>query len=371
MNDPKPIHGHETNLDVVRAIAVLMVVCAHLAVFFGDVHIGFLEPALFGRLGVVIFFVHSGVVNLRSIERHVHRHGEHRIFTAFMIRRCLRIYPLSVFVVSFVYLTHIPVAYINSWTTTIGNHPKAELIPSLLLIQNFFQFDQILSPLWSLPYEIQMYCFFPIIYLVLRRFNSATILIFAWAFLATVEFVVWPHIANHANPGHIFALPDMLFYFLWFLGGLYAYKEMQSAKPTLRFWALPVLLGFLCLASTLSYDRNKFIFIGLCFGLALPYFQSCEIASLNTACRWVAKYSYGIYLLHDPAIWLGFVRCGHAPLALRCGVFLLATFGGGALLYHMLEYPMILIGNRASEAISRKKRYGPEQLAVPIPEIAT
>jgi peptidoglycan/LPS O-acetylase OafA/YrhL len=370
MNTPAQIGGYETNLDVVRAIAVLMVVCAHLGWFFGGVHIGFFEFSLLGRLGVVIFFVHSGIVNLSSIERHARKHGERRLFWAFMLRRCLRIYPLSVFVVSVIYLTHIPVAHVNNWMTTIGNHPRAELIPSLLLTQNFVQFDQILEPLWSLPYEIQMYCFFPMIYLAIRRFNSGKILIFAWALLATVEHVISPHIAKHGNPGHIFALPDMLFYFLWFLAGLYAYKEMQTSKRVLPFWALPTLLGFMCLACVLSYDHNKFMFLSLCLGLALPYIQSCEIGRLNRACGWIAKYSYGIYLLHDPAIWLAFVRFSHTPLVVRMGLFVLATFGGSVLLYHLLEHPMISVGNRAAAAISRTKATGKARAALPIPEIA-
>jgi peptidoglycan/LPS O-acetylase OafA/YrhL len=226
------------------------------------------------------------------------------------------------------------------------------------------QFDQILEPLWSLPYEIQTYCLFPLIYLALRRFKSPTILIFAWAFLAAVNHVLGPRLLKHANVGHVFALPDMLFYFLFFLAGLYAYKEMQTSRRVLPFWALPALLGFLCLVCTLSYDRSKFIFISLCLGLALPHIQECELGALNRICGWVAKYSFGIYLLHDPAIWLGFVRCAHLPVVVRVTVFLLATFGGSVVLYHAIEYPMIRLGNKVAAAIGRTKVPAMAQSAV-------
>jgi peptidoglycan/LPS O-acetylase OafA/YrhL len=332
-----------------------MVVCSHLGWFLGDVHFSFFEISLLGRLGVVIFFVHSGIVNLLSIDRHVQKAGSYALFRKYMTRRCFRIYPLSIVVVSIIYLTKIPVAHISTWSATIGNHPQAEFIPSLLLVQNFVQFDQILEPLWSLPYEIQTYCLFPLIYLALRRFNSSTILIFAWAFLATVDHVLGPRLLKHGNVGHFFALPDMLFYFLWFIAGLYAYKEMQTSRRVLPFWTLPALLGFLCLVCTLSYDRSKFIFISLCLGLALPHIQECERRAVNQFCGWVAKYSFGIYLLHDPAIWLGFVRFAHLPVILRVSVFLLTTFGGGALLYHVVEYPMIRLGNKVSAAVGRTR----------------
>jgi peptidoglycan/LPS O-acetylase OafA/YrhL len=363
MSIPAVVLVHETNLDFVRAFAVLLVVGAHLCLYFGDVHFGFFEFSLLGRLGVAIFFVHSGIVNLFSIERHVQRYGEHHLFRAFMTRRCLRIYPLAVFVVGAVYLTRIPVAHVGNWTATAGNHPSAEIIPTLLLIQNFMQFDQILEPLWSLPYEIQMYCFFPLVYLILRRFKSTKTLLFAWTLLAIVDHLVAPHLAKHGNLGKIVAIPDLLFFFLWFVAGFYAYKDMQSSKRRMPFWSLPALLVFLCLACTLSYDRDKFVFITLCFGVALPFVQGCKLARMNRICAWVAKYSYGIYLLHDPAIWLGFVRLRHTPLAVQVGVFLATTFGGSVLLYHVLEHPMILVGNRASTAMCRPKTHGNTQLA--------
>jgi len=332
-----------------------MVVGAHLGWFLGDIRCSFFEVSLLGRLGVVIFFVHSGIVNMLSIDRHVQKAGSYALFSSYMTRRCFRIYPLSIVVVSIVFLTKIPVAHISAWSATTGNHPQAEFLPSLLLVQNFVQFDQILEPLWSLPYEIQTYCLFPSIYLALRRFKSSSILIFAWAFLATVNHVLGPRLLKHGSIGHILILPDMLYYFLGFLAGLYAYKEMQTSRRVLPFWALPALLGFLCLVCTLSYDRSKFIFISLCLGLALPHIQECELGALNRICGWVAKYSFGIYLLHDPAIWLGFVRCAHLPVVVRATVFLLTTFGGSVILYHAIEYPMIKLGNKVAAAIGKTK----------------
>ncbi len=358
MNIPSVNRGHETNLDFVRAFAVLVVVGAHLGWFLGDLHLGFFEISLLGRLGVVIFFVHSGIVNLLSIDRHVQKHGQHRLLRAFMTKRCLRIYPLSLVVVAVVYLSHIPVAHIDKWSATAANHPSAEVVPSLLLVQNFFQFDQLLEPLWSLPYEIQIYMLFPAIYLLLRRLVSARALVFAWGALATVEFVIGPHIVKHANVAHIFALPDMIYFFLWFLAGIYAYKEMQTSSRILPFWMLPAFVSILCTLCSLSYDRNKFLFISFCFGLAIPHFHGCENRAVNGFCAWVAKYSYGIYLLHDPAIWLGFGRFSHLPMFARIGILLSVTFGGSVLLYHAIEHPMIVIGNRAGAAISRGRRLG-------------
>ena len=363
MNYKGTLGGHETNLDFVRALAVLVVVGAHLSWFFGNIHASFFQPAILGKLGVIIFFVHSGIVNMLSIERHARTHGEDRLFQAFMTRRCFRIYPLSIFIVSIMFFAKLPVGHIGNFVTSIGQNAKGEFFPSLLLVQNFVRFDQILEPLWSLPYEVQIYCLFPMIYLVLRRFNTSKILVFAWAFLAAIDHVIAPHIAKHGNVGRFVTIPDLLFYFLLFLAGLYAYKEMQTSRRVLQFWILPILLAFVCLLWLLSYDNTKSIFISLTLGLALPYIKGCEIESVNRACEWMAKYSYGIYLLHDPAIWLSFVRLGHLPMAIRIGAFLLTTFGGSVLVYHALEHPMIRIGNKAAATISTMKVRIKEQTA--------
>ncbi len=92
----------------------------------------------------------------------------------------------------------------------------------------------------------------------------------------------------------------------------------------------------------------------MCLGLAPPHIQGCEIAIVNSLCGWIAKYSYGIYLLHDPAIWFGFVRLGHMPMFARIAIFVLTTFGGSVLVYYAIEHPMIVIGSKAAAAISRK-----------------
>jgi peptidoglycan/LPS O-acetylase OafA/YrhL len=291
-----------------------------------------------------------------SIERQIHKHGERRLFRAFMTRRCFRIYPLSMVVVSVVFFMKLPVSLLAHHVAAIGHNARAEFIPSLFLVQNFVRFDQILSPLWSLPYEIQIYCLFPAAYLVIRRLSSTKIMVFVWALLATVDHVLTPHFVKHASLGHFGTIPDFLSYGLLFLAGLYAFKEMQTSRRIIPFWALAVLITVVCVVWCLSYgDTTKCVFVTFCLGLALPYIKSCSSGALNRACGWMAKYSYGIYLLHFPAIWLAFVRCSHLPMVEKICIFVLATLGTSVVAYHAIEHPMIVIGNRVAAAISKNE----------------
>src|ERR1700680_2019613 len=83
------------NLDMLRATAVLLVAFDHL-LDNGFGWLGHSDEMLLaaGRLGVMIFFVHTSLVLMLSMERmHV---GGLQLVGSFYIRRFFRIYPLSV-----------------------------------------------------------------------------------------------------------------------------------------------------------------------------------------------------------------------------------------------------------------------------------
>jgi peptidoglycan/LPS O-acetylase OafA/YrhL len=83
MNATTPTVTHETNLDFVRAFAMLLVVSSYLWYFFGNIQVSLFQPTTLGQLGavgVLIFVVHSGIVNTLSIERPVQKHGSYRLF---------------------------------------------------------------------------------------------------------------------------------------------------------------------------------------------------------------------------------------------------------------------------------------------------
>src|SRR5262245_27786979 len=98
------------NLDFVRANAILMVVVFHVLGFFGIKQAGRFDLEAMGHLGVLIFFVHTCLVLMFSLERQLARFGRRNFFLAFMVRRCFRIYPLSLLTVALIAVFKLPLA---------------------------------------------------------------------------------------------------------------------------------------------------------------------------------------------------------------------------------------------------------------------
>src|SRR5690348_12512925 len=89
------------NLDLLRAVAVLFVLISHCLRVAGL----FDRPALriwgisnLGHFGVLMFFIHTSLVLMMSLERLSKSGGS--TAARFYIRRAFRIYPLAIFAVS-------------------------------------------------------------------------------------------------------------------------------------------------------------------------------------------------------------------------------------------------------------------------------
>ena len=153
-----------TNLDILRAVGVLAVLVAHMTHCVGGpdhAAYGFVEGI--GRFGVIVFFVHTSLVLMLSLDRTA---SEPAFAARFYVRRAFRIYPLSMLAVIATFVFHLPP---NAWSS-LHYHPISvpQFISNLLLIQNLTQYPPVLSPLWSLPLEVQMYAVLPILFLVVR-----------------------------------------------------------------------------------------------------------------------------------------------------------------------------------------------------------
>lgn len=179
------------NLDIMRSIAVLAVLGAHsiTVTTFGSSFTRNYVEHLIGRCGVLIFFVHTAFVLMRSMDRASSSRGW---IARFYIHRACRIYPLSIFCVTFAVLFAIPPVFHVPFPPPL----RSVVLANLSLTQNLIPSrTSLIAPLWSLPFEVQMYVILPAIFLLVRkRGTPGAVALLAVAFIVAIfERALIPH----------------------------------------------------------------------------------------------------------------------------------------------------------------------------------
>ena len=209
------------NLDFLRATAVSLVVVFHLLLFFGKVTIGHINLRWMGLVGVLLFFVHTSLVLMFSLDREQTKLGGAKLYWSFVLRRCFRIYPLSILAVTIIYLLQLPMSHLVAGHMMYIPTGTFGFLSNILLVQNLTNKESILGPLWSLPYEMQMYLFLPFLFLFANRIRSIRPLLGLWVAAVAVAMV-------HARFGH---MPDVVKYIPCFIPGIIAYKIWSTSQP--------------------------------------------------------------------------------------------------------------------------------------------
>lgn len=330
------------NLDLLRTIAVLLVVLSHASPFIGGQDlVDSFNFYTFGRVGVALFFVHTSLVLMMSIERH----GAGAL--PFLVRRFFRIYPLSSFMVIVVALLH-----------TRFDEPvdAATVISNVLLVQNFTGHISIPDQLWTLPFEMNMYLFLPALFLLVTRTRRpllwvALLCACALSLGFVLFFTIWHARTDAVTPLH---------YIPCFLPGVLAYALRKRWHAT---WSPVVLFSFVAVAAVsvpmlVTYygfpETPLFWVMCTVLGLLIPACRQITSRPLARASHVVATYSYGIYLTHVLALWLGFAGLmASQPGYAQWGMSLLMLAGLPFAVYRVVEEPGVRFGRKLADRIAR------------------
>lgn len=337
-----------TNLDVLRAFAVLLVFVYHILCMTRTGPAG-LNDAL-ARFGVILFFVHTSCVLMGSMESLVA--NSKAWIRRFYVRRIFRLYPLSIVSVLLAVALGAPM---TPWDG-LGHPPYTVslLFSNLLLIQNVAAGPSIISVLWSLPVEVEMYVVLPLVFLVIRSKTWGWKMAVLWAGSAALIVAVQAE-ASILFPHH---KVESLEFIPCFLSGAIAYRMARPARCWPSFLWVPLLLAIIAVGGYYAFFAP--VFWASCLVLALAFSRIGEMmrSPFTIACHFIAKYSYGIYLTHSFALWVCFQLLGtvlkSSPLRIAGTTVITALASVG--LFHLLEDPMIRLGKRLAD------RIGPRQL---------
>lgn len=320
----------------------MFVLIDHVLVFFGEPRAWFFQPRVLGILGVLLFFVHTCLVLMFSLERQEAKFGRAKMFRVFMIRRCFRVYPLTMIVVTLIYVFAIPQVDVRSYGFGPMTLDFWGYLANFFLVQNITDTRSILLPLWSLPYEMQMYLFLPALFLWIRTVRSLALLLVLWLVSVAVSITQF---SLDLHPRLLWLVPA-------FFPGVMAYWISKRATPRLPFWLFAAALvvgAFLFMAAPGPGATFKGMPFCLALGLTLPLFREVRHGGIRRVSHLLAKYSYGIYITHMLCQWVAFVYLGHLAFPLQAVIFTVLLVALPMALYHGVESPMIRVGNQFVE----------------------
>jgi peptidoglycan/LPS O-acetylase OafA/YrhL len=336
LGETNPAESRKLNL--LRAVAVTFVVLSHLPITLGTSHVYHMQAL--GLFGVAIFFVHTCLVLMHSLERQTDKYGENRLALRFFIRRMFRIYPLS----STTVLALAAIQY-----NSAGTLDFAALLANLLLVQNLSGLPSTPPALWSLPFEVQMYLLLPLLFVLCRAAGTIAwvVVLLAWIASAGTTILLW-------YVGFDYGLVK---YFPCFLPGVLAFT-LQKKRPRLDSAVLFSFVLFAALGVPIAVGRGipehlLAWLVCLALGVLIPFTREMRTGRVAQIGHIIAKYSFGIYLLHEPCIHLAFGVCSELPSALQWTIFICTTIGLTYSAHKLVEQPSIEFGRMLSEEMNR------------------
>ncbi|MEO8154198.1 MAG: acyltransferase [Rhizobacter sp.] len=352
-------HAQIKALNALRGLAALLVVFSHLPDFAG-LHFG---PEREGHFGVMIFFTLSGF--LMGL-LYLHQPTTRRSVSAYAVARIARIAPpyLIVVLLSFAVFTLVDPGF----PYAIDRH---NLLRHLLFSGN-------VSVLWSIPPEVQFYALFVGLWWAVQRAVQGR---GAGALVAVIALVVGAVCLRGSVPGTV--VISKLHYFLmgallgWLHPRLRAASLSTAALTLLQVALLAAFALFMLGAVNLRDDYWIDLAPTLICGLAVFAFShdrtAIESALAVRPLQWLGDWSFSLYLLHVPTLYLlrraGLLHDGWVAIA----VVLLIAAGFSVL----VEHPACAATKRGLTALLRRfERPGVDRLAATFatdisPEIAT
>ena len=362
-------------LDSLRGIAALMVLTFHIW------KIGlFAEPSgwwvylwrwtplnwlVTGRPWVILFFVLSGFVLALALERG----GAAAGWSTFALRRFCRIWlPFAASILlsalAWALVRPAPIEGLSTWFNDLAwtEPPTPRLVAEHLLMTGIRGQDSLNPVMWSLVYELRISFVFPFLWLAVRRWPVAGLVLALLAHLAAAQIVGcrWdPACAPFRGEDLADSLALTGYFALFFVLGMLLARFRDTVTERLArasggtVAALSLLVAYSVILPHVP-RLSPVLPADLAFGLGSALAIALAIASpaWTRALRlrpllWLGRVSYSLYLTHN-IVLLGTVHLLHGtlgPIPLIVAVLAFSLLAA-ELGYRLVEAPAIRLGQR-------------------------
>jgi peptidoglycan/LPS O-acetylase OafA/YrhL len=292
-----------TELESLRALAIIMVLLAHFIPKTSPYHIPFMY------YGVDLFFTLSGflitAILLRTKAAQTKSKGQ--MLKNFYVRRALRLFPIYYLFIFFFFLAkHL--GNLHMWKDNYNVY----FFSYFQNLYYFFQgsFNDQFSHLWSLAVEEQFYLAWPFLILFLsKKILPYLFLIIIFVSLGINTFlqdIPMIRVLTFSNL-HTLGVGALLAYFTVHLPTQKHFTWLVSKRTVLTFILLPLMAIILLTQSYFGYAKPFIVELFLALTavslvLAATYGWQFGLGSIgkNKALMHIGKISYGIYLYHLP-----------------------------------------------------------------------
>jgi peptidoglycan/LPS O-acetylase OafA/YrhL len=383
---PPATGGRMIQLDVLRGVAILLVLARHAVVpwsMAGPFRPITLTLWRFGWTGVDLFFVLSGFLIGGLLFNEIKK-TNHLDVKRFLIRRGFKIWPAYFVYIAFVFCV---IAHQAGWRQSFH-----AVLPNLLHVQNYLGTPR--GQTWSLAIEEHFYLALPLFLLLLlalgRRRGSILVGVPATAaFLIVVctslRFIFNGHHAFHMFPDQTAThlRIDSLFFGVLLAYGYHLRPDLMRRLARHRLALL--IVGLLLISPMALHDLSErpyiwtigFTMLYVGYGLILIAFVYTNpgeglagkliLSGPSRTVAWIGLFSYSIYLWQfDLAVnpveaWV-LPHLPHHPAtlfwALGSAIYLLVAVVTGVILSKLVEMPVLAL---------RERLFPRRQRAVPMP----
>lgn len=280
-------------IDSIRGVAALIVFFYHALLMF-DIHVNLVD---IGRIGVVIFFIVSGVVIPWSLKES--RAGA---IKNFIIKRFFRLYPVYWASILFAVLLYVFMPDVTGWSHGGIEVSSAEqVLINLTMIQKALGYENVIGAFWTLFIELCFYfvCVFSFYFGFLHHYKAKFKLLILFSLIALL--------GGFLKYYYTLKLPIILPLSLsiMFYGAILSETIEKNSILFCKKNLIPLFFFFLILFFTMIFNYgdgwlkwfNTYLISFISCVLLLTYFKIH-----NHVLLFLGKISYSFYLLHAPIL---------------------------------------------------------------------